>query len=243
MSGAAERARRERPHTPRLRVQPVRRVDLAYHVRSGIDRGPNRSLLPPDPYRPVRRIRALLSTYRVTVVKIGSVVACAESGLYWEKDVEPAKCTDDNHQHRVFEVHRHLDLVALPDGTKFTAASFDPRDPYSRHLLPDFGLYLDSRWQPPWDHAHIDWPDFGLPDDPFVVHRSLSAFRNRARSGERVEVGCLGGHGRTGTALACLAVLAGHPAGDAVNWVRAHYCSRAVETPEQEAFVAVMHLS
>lgn len=57
-------------------------------------------------------------------------------------------------------------------------------------------------------------------------------------AGQHVEVGCLGGHGRTGTALACLAVLAGHPAGDAVAWVRSGYCAKAVETPGQEAFIA-----
>jgi hypothetical protein len=37
-----------------------------------------------------------------------------------------------------------------------------------------------------------------------------------------------------------LAVLSGHPGGDAVNWVRANYCSDAVETPEQEAFVVAV---
>jgi len=51
------------------------------------------------------------------------------------------------------------------------------------------------------------------------------------------EIGCLGGHGRTGTALACLAVLAGHSPADAVAWVRTHYCDHAVETDDQAAFV------
>jgi protein-tyrosine phosphatase len=62
--------------------------------------------------------------------------------------------------------------------------------------------------------------------------------RNRARTGQHVEVGCVGGHGRTGTALACLAALSGKPAQEAVAWVRTNYCSKAVETPEQGAFVA-----
>ena len=69
---------------------------------------------------------------------------------------------------------------------------------------------------------------------------ALRSLLDRARRGERVEVGCLGGHGRTGTALACLAVLAGHPAADAVAWTRTHYCPKAVETPDQEAFVAAL---
>jgi hypothetical protein len=175
------------------------------------------------------------------VAKIRSAVACPQSGQYWERGVEQAKCENEDHRHRVFEVHRHLDLVVLPDGTMLMAASFDPEDPYSRDPEPDYGLYLDSRWQPPWDHAHLTWPDFGVPENTDAVRQSLTDLLDRARSGQRVEVGCLGGHGRTGTALACLAVLGGQSGGDAVNWVRAKYCSEAIETPEQEAFVAAVY--
>jgi protein-tyrosine phosphatase len=55
---------------------------------------------------------------------------------------------------------------------------------------------------------------------------------------ERVEIACGGGYGRTGTALACLAVLDGVPSDQAVAYVRDHYNSRAVETPWQRWFVA-----
>ena len=58
----------------------------------------------------------------------------------------------------------------------------------------------------------------------------------RART-ERVEIACRGGVGRTGTALACLAVLDGVPPADAVRYVREHYHPRAVETPGQRAYV------
>jgi len=54
---------------------------------------------------------------------------------------------------------------------------------------------------------------------------------------ERVEVACSGGHGRTGTALACLAVLDGIPAADALRYVRQHYNPRSVETPWQRRYV------
>ena len=126
----------------------------------------------------------------------------------------------------------------LPDGTRLTAASFDPA--YSRTREPDYGLYLDPRWQPPWAHDLVEWPDFGLPADTGAFVEQLRAVLERARSGQHVEVGCLGGHGRTGTALACLAVLTGYPARDAVAWVRAGYCAKAVETQRQEAFVAAL---
>jgi hypothetical protein len=59
----------------------------------------------------------------------------------------------------------------------------------------------------------------------------------RAREGELVEVGCIGGSGRTGTVLACMAVLAGIPPTEAVAWVRATYRADAVETSEQEEWV------
>lgn len=135
------------------------------------------------------------------------------------------------------EKHRHLSPVVLPDGTRLTAASFDPVVSYARARDPDYGLYFDSRWQPPWDHGYVDWPDFGLPANTEAFVGALKAALDRARSGQDIEIGCYGGHGRTGTALACLAVLAGHPALDAVAWVRSNYCTKAVETPEQEAFV------
>ena len=136
------------------------------------------------------------------------------------------------------EVHRHRDVVTMPDGTVITAVSFDAVDPYARDRQPDYGLYLDRRWQPPWAHDHLDWPDFGVPDDPDLLLTALRSVIDRARTGERVEVGCLGGHGRTGTALACLAILTGYPAAGAVAWVRASYCQKAVETAGQEAFVS-----
>jgi protein-tyrosine phosphatase len=54
---------------------------------------------------------------------------------------------------------------------------------------------------------------------------------------ERVEVACSGGQGRTGTALACLAIIDGVLPADAVAYVRRHYNRRAVETPWQRRYV------
>lgn len=64
----------------------------------------------------------------------------------------------------------------------------------------------------------------------------MRAYR-RARAGERVEVACRGGTGRTGTVIACMTVLAGHPAADAVAWTRSHYRAHAVETRGQRHWV------
>jgi len=133
--------------------------------------------------------------------------------------------------------HVHRTRVSFDDGTAVVGVSFAADDPYQRDAAPAFGLYLDERWDPPWPHAHIEWPDFGVPADVPKLRRALLDVLTRARAGETVELGCLGGHGRTGTALACLAVLTGTPSDRAVEWVREHYCARAVETDEQHAFV------
>ena len=170
------------------------------------------------------------------MVEISVVIACAACQKFWDAD-EPALCAEDSHEHRRHELHRHRDRVELPDGTSVIAVSFDAADPYARDQSPDYGLYLDQRWQPPWGHDHLDWPDFGLPADLAAMITGLRGLLGRARAGERVELGCLGGHGRTGTALAALAILTGLPPTEAITWTRTRYCPKAIETEAQEAFI------
>jgi hypothetical protein len=86
----------------------------------------------------------------------------------------------------------------------------------------------------PW--RWVRWPDFRLPADPAYAREVFLEAWRRAE-GERVEIACFGGRGRTGTALACLAVLDGVPAADAVRYVRERYHPHAVETPWQKRFV------
>jgi protein-tyrosine phosphatase len=107
---------------------------------------------------------------------------------------------------------------------------------------PTFGVYLLGD-EPPefgWEARWVRWPDFRLPVDPAYLKEVLLESLRRA-GGERVEIACFGGHGRTGTALACLAVLDGVPAGEAVAYVRERYHPRAVETPWQKRFVRRFH--
>ena len=57
------------------------------------------------------------------------------------------------------------------------------------------------------------------------------------RRAHAFETACPGGRGRTGTALAALAVLDGMPANRAVRWMRHAYDAKAVETPWQDWWV------
>lgn len=105
--------------------------------------------------------------------------------------------------------------------------------------FPAFGVYLLGKPPPevPWERRWLRWPDFRLPADRERAAALFADVWERAGS-ERVEVACGGGRGRTGTALACLAVIDGVPADQAVAYVRRHYEARAVETPWQRRYVA-----
>jgi hypothetical protein len=131
-----------------------------------------------------------------------------------------------------------IGAIALPDGTAVRGRG--RREQLPEGPLPEFGLYLGKpgQWQPEWPAAWVDWPDFRTPRDPHGAAASIVDAYARARSGLRVEVACTGGTGRTGTVIACMAVLAGHPAPDAVAWTRSHYRRRAVETAGRRRFIA-----
>jgi hypothetical protein len=133
-------------------------------------------------------------------------------------------------------VCRHeADEVVFPDGTRVLASGWFERR--NAEPMPDFGLYCDPMWTPAWHHVMLDWPDFGVPTSREQADAVIKNAFVRARDGERVEIACVGGHGRTGTVLACMAVLAGVPVNEAVPWLRSVYCERAVQEPSQQYWI------
>ena len=133
--------------------------------------------------------------------------------------------------------------IRLPDGCWVRGRGL--RTPAPEGVSPDYGLYLGSRrlrrkheHELSWPHRWIDWPDFLLPRDREHAVREILALREHAHAGKQVEVACGKGVGRTGTVIACLAVLSGLSATEAITWTRANYHHRAVETPWQRSWVA-----
>ena len=127
-------------------------------------------------------------------------------------------------------------VLVLADGRRVRGRGL--RRPVPPGPPPEFGIYLLGKEPPPfaWSSRWVRWPDFRLPRDRADARDAFVEAYERSAT-ERVEVGCGGGKGRTGTALACLCILAGTPADEAVAYVRAHYDRHAVETPGQRRFV------
>ncbi|WP_329034486.1 protein phosphatase [Streptomyces sp. NBC_00178] len=127
-------------------------------------------------------------------------------------------------------------VMTLPSGRLVRGRGL--RRPLPQGPEPSFSVLLLGGPPPPvaWESRWVRWPDFRLPADKSAARAAFEEARARAAA-ERVEFACWGGRGRTGTALACLAVLDGVPAADAVAFVRRAYHPKAVETPWQRRYV------
>ncbi|MFP3713401.1 protein-tyrosine phosphatase family protein [Puerhibacterium sp. TATVAM-FAB25] len=127
-------------------------------------------------------------------------------------------------------------VVELPDGRRVRGTGV--RLPRGDVPAPDLAVYLLAADPGPagWPYRWVRWRDFGLPAAADAAVAALRDAHDRAAD-ERVEIACGAGRGRTGSALALLAVMSGVEPRDAVAWVRAHYHPRAAETPWQRAWV------
>ncbi|MFF0017041.1 protein phosphatase [Streptomyces sp. NPDC005374] len=111
-------------------------------------------------------------------------------------------------------------VLRLPSGRLVRGRGLrHPLDPAAP--TPSYGPYLLGGDPPevPWASRWLRWPDFRLLADRREARGVLTDAWERSAT-ERVEIACGGGKGRTGTALACLAVLDGVPAQNAVAYVR-----------------------
>ncbi|KKN82310.1 hypothetical protein LCGC14_0311230 [marine sediment metagenome] len=114
---------------------------------------------------------------------------------------------------------------------------------------PDKGLYLDDLWSrqlggissagvkcpidPWWPYVIVDWSDRAAIDDKWYT-LIVNLIIKWMKSGDKVEIACQGGHGRTGTLVAgVLAKVEGLSANDAIEALRDRYCKQVVESHSQ----------
>jgi len=78
--------------------------------------------------------------------------------------------------------------------------------------------------------------DMAAPKDAERFKKLIDYVCNQLHEGKTVHVGCIGGHGRTGVVLSAV-VAQLKKEKNAIQWVRKHYCEKAVESREQVKFL------
>lgn len=119
---------------------------------------------------------------------------------------------------------------------------------------PDLGVYMAEPWLRfagnvvtngiqlrghvvNYDMVYINWEDRGAVNIDELIP-VVNLIIDYLEAGKQVELGCFGGHGRTGTVAACvLAVLEGLDGTTAIEELRKRYCVKAVEGKTQVEFV------
>jgi len=104
----------------------------------------------------------------------------------------------------------------------------------------DIGMHI-SHLTYPWETGesflfHI--PDMKTPSNPEQFKKLIDWLSLQLISNKKVHLGCIGGHGRSGLALAALVkVMTGEV--DAITYVRENYCHKAVESSVQVEFLHI----
>ena len=90
--------------------------------------------------------------------------------------------------------------------------------------------------------VHLKWRDMGVVTLDVLdtaVRTCMYLIGKTQSSFEKLEIACYGGHGRTGTLLACLlvSISADNTAKKSIDRVRKEYCDSAIETKTQEDLI------
>ena len=156
-------------------------------------------------------------------------------------------------QTQTFMKCRHYDIpMQIAQGVMVYPSSMNNDSPEKRNtskdrphvLVPDFGLYADKGWLPAWRNEFVTFPDFGIPTYGKTAITQITEAAERAANGEIVELGCIGGHGRTGTMLACMFLWGAERDGKPISGEEAcelvwyFYCEEAIESKIQEWWVS-----
>ena len=142
--------------------------------------------------------------------------------------------------HRCFESHPAL---PLSDGYVVYGGSCSSPIVKDADVFIGFDGWMRLRGTArPWD-AHVCTEilvpvyDHEAPEDAEDFKRLIDWSAEQIRNGKKLHAGCIGGHGRTGVFLSALvAQFMGRT--DAIQYVRKHYCDKAVESRAQVDFLA-----
>lgn len=137
--------------------------------------------------------------------------------------------------------HAQHPVLKLGGGELVGASCNYPREGFDIYVGFDWGMQRTSASYP-WEtdskviEVYFPVSDGTAPKDVVQFKKLVHWLAAQLSLGRRVHVGCIGGHGRTGTLIAALVSVI-HENADAISWVREHYCKSAVETKEQVQFL------
>jgi hypothetical protein len=137
--------------------------------------------------------------------------------------------------------YEHHPALKLGKGTLYGGAARTPK-------VKDADIYVVLQsgdmngWQSdPWEkqvrtEVYYGIRDMNAPENVPRFKKLVTWVCTQLQQGKKVHVGCIGGHGRTGTVIsAIVAEMTGEK--DAIQYVRKHYCKKAVESKAQVAFL------
>lgn len=159
------------------------------------------------------------------------------------------------------------DLFKLENGLSIYASAYRDVE-YTQDEKVNIGVYMYSSWKdsgsksaaithtdgielPFWkpeetkarvtEGIYLNWPDFGLPDKQVPVKELVAWMLEQLAAGKTMEVGCMGGHGRTGTLLSMLLCAQGVTPPEAIERVRKEHCTKAVENSKQAEYIGAFY--
>lgn len=137
--------------------------------------------------------------------------------------------------------HFQHPVLSVGGGLLCGASAQYPRSGFDVYVGLDREMAASSRaypWYSGDDRSvcvHFPIIDYAAPKDPESFKELCQWVCNQLQKKKKVHVGCVGGHGRTGTVMAGVMALLGEK--DAIGWVRKNHCKRAVESDVQVDFL------
>ncbi len=142
---------------------------------------------------------------------------------------------------RCWEDHKPIKILK---GEILGAACGHPQKGYDIYIGLDHGMEFQKKgwpWQSNGNEGPVEFlfpiTDMSVPKDVKNFKAMIKWMAKQLEDGKRIQVGCIGGHGRTGLVLAALVQVTGTAPKNAIQWVRKHHCKKAVESASQIKFL------
>lgn len=133
-------------------------------------------------------------------------------------------------------------VIELGGGEILGASCLHPVEGYDIYVGLDHGMqrtvYYPWQRKPRTAPVEVYFPitDMQAPSDVKNFKAMIDWLAKQLAKGKKVHVGCIGGHGRTGTLMAALiAQIDENP--KSAEWIRKNYCESAIETTTQIDFL------